>query len=75
MGLVNTHLTKVNNREEKIVNTNYLDGAPINLWNNTIYKLSGASHLVNIDAPAAFNDLTAKFAQEVFTTGGYEKQN
>ena len=55
-------------KDEKVVNTNYLDGAPVNLWNNTIYRIPGASHLVNIDAPEPFNKLLAKFAKNMFTT-------
>lgn len=45
-------------------------GAPINLWKKTVYKIPGASHFVNIDAPEAFNKLVAEFAKDMFTTGG-----
>ena len=54
--------------DEKLVNTHYLDDAPINLWNNTIYKIPLASHLLNIDAPEAFNELIAAYAKDTFTT-------
>lgn len=54
-------------KEEMIVNTDYLNEAPLNLWNKTIYKLPGASHLVNIDAPEVFNELVAGFATDMFT--------
>ena len=54
--------------DEKVVNTHYLDAAPIELWNKTIYKIPWASHLVNIDAPEAFNELIAAYAEELFTT-------
>jgi len=54
--------------DEKLVNTHYLDDAPINLWNNTIYKIPLASHLLNIDAPEAFNELIAAYAKDIFTT-------
>lgn len=54
-------------KDEKVVNTHYLDGVPINVWNNKIYKIPGASHLVNIDAPQAFNKLVAEFAKDIFT--------
>jgi pimeloyl-ACP methyl ester carboxylesterase len=53
-------------KDEKVVNTEYLNNAPINLWNQTIYTIPGASHLVNIDAPEPFNQLLAAFAKEVF---------
>ncbi|MBC7509268.1 MAG: alpha/beta hydrolase [Ferruginibacter sp.] len=52
--------------EEKIINTGYLKDAPINLWNKTIYTIPSAGHFVNIDAPAAFNELLAGFALDMF---------
>ncbi|KAA9037652.1 alpha/beta hydrolase [Ginsengibacter hankyongi] len=54
-------------KDEKVVNNHYLDEAPINVWHNTIYRIAGASHLVNIDAPEAFNKITAEFAKDIFT--------
>jgi len=54
--------------DEKLVNIHYLNDAPINLWNNTIYKIPLASHLVNIDAPEAFNELIAAYAKDIVTT-------
>lgn len=54
-------------KEEMVVNSDYLNEAPLNLWNKTIYKIPGASHLVNIDAPEAFNELLAAFAKDLFT--------
>jgi pimeloyl-ACP methyl ester carboxylesterase len=62
-------------KAEKVVNTNYLNAAPINLWNQTIYEIPGASHLVNIDAPDAFNEVLAAFAKDMFTTNAHEKQS
>lgn len=53
-------------REEKVVNTNYLDGASINLWNKTIYKIPGASHLVQIDQADGFNSILHEFANDIF---------
>jgi len=55
-------------KDEQVVNTHYLDAAPINLWNKTIYKIPWASHLVNIDAPENFNELIAAYAKDIFTT-------
>ena len=55
-------------KDEKLVNVDYLNDAPINLWNKTIYRIPGASHLVNIDAPDAFNKILAAFAKDRFTT-------
>ena len=52
-----------------VVNIDHLNDALINLWNKTIYKIPGAGHLVNIDAPKAFNELLAAFAKDLFITG------
>ena len=62
----NTPLLLVFGKEELVVYTDYLDDAMLPLWNNTIYKMEGASHLVNIDQPVAFNELLSEFAQAVF---------
>lgn len=53
-------------KDEKIIDCNYLDNAGLPLWNDTIYKLEGASHLVNIDQPMLFNQLMAAFAEDMF---------
>jgi len=55
-------------KDEKIVEPGYLDTAPINLWKNSVFKIEGAGHLVNIDQPEAFNELLKNFADEVFET-------
>ncbi len=54
-------------REEKIVDTAYLDHAKLPLWNNEIVLVPGASHLVNIDQPEAVNALIESYATEVFS--------
>lgn len=51
--------------EEKIVYPDYLDDAKLPAWNETIYKIGGASHLVNIDQPDEFNKLLYSFAKAV----------
>lgn len=66
---INIPVCVVFGKGEKVVNTDYLDNAPINLWNREIYKIPGASHLVNIDAAESFNELLAKFSKAIFTTG------
>jgi len=66
---INVPVCIVFGKDEKVVNTDYLDNAPLNLWNKTIYKIPGASHLVNIDTPEPFNELMASFAKDVFTAG------
>jgi pimeloyl-ACP methyl ester carboxylesterase len=53
-------------KDEKVVDPDYLDTAPLPLWQNNIFKIEGASHLVNIDQPQAFNNLLRKFAEDVF---------
>lgn len=55
--------------DEKVVNTEYLNNSPFKIWNGIIYKIPGASHLVNIDAPVAFNELLSQFAEDIFTEG------
>ena len=62
----NIPLLLIFGKDEQVVHTDYLDDAMLPLWNNTIYKLEGASHLVNIDQPALFNDLLQQFAAAVF---------
>lgn len=53
-------------KEERVVDCDYLDDAGLSLWNKTIYKIDGASHLVNIDQPEKLNQLIKKFAEEIF---------
>ncbi len=52
--------------DEKIINIGYLKDAPINLWNKSIYTIPSAGHIVNMDAPVAFNELLVGFALEIF---------
>jgi len=54
---------------EKICNIHYLDNAGLNLWQNQVFKLSGAGHFVNIDLPERTNQLLADFAGEIFRPG------
>jgi pimeloyl-ACP methyl ester carboxylesterase len=51
-------------KDETMLNTNYLEGAPFLVWENTFFKLPGASHFVNLDQPAAFNELVASYIKE-----------
>lgn len=53
-------------KDEKVIDPDYLDKAPLNLWQNRIFKIDGASHLVNIDQPQAFNNLLKEFAEDAF---------
>jgi pimeloyl-ACP methyl ester carboxylesterase len=53
-------------KDELVVNCDYLDSAELPLWNNKIYKIEGASHLVNIDQPFEFNKLVNEFAKAIF---------
>ncbi len=53
-------------KDEMVIDPDYLDTAPLNLWQNRIFKIDGASHLVNIDQPEAFNKLLREFAGDVF---------
>lgn len=53
-------------KDELVIDCNYLDKALLPLWNKTIYKIEGASHLVNIDQPVKFNKLLKEFANDIF---------
>jgi len=53
-------------KDEKIIEPDYLDNVVLPLWNNQIYKIEGASHLVNLDEPEAFNTLLNEFAAAIF---------
>ena len=52
--------------DEQIVDPDYLDKAILNIWNDHIIKIPGASHLVNVDQPDAFNTVMADYAEEMF---------
>lgn len=65
---INCPVCLVFGKDDKIVNTDYLNAVPFNIWNNQIYKVDGASHLVNIDAPVEFNKLLFAFAKDIFNS-------
>ncbi len=50
--------------DERVVDPDYLNGAFDKLWNNTIYKIPGASHLVNVDQSVVFNRLLAAYMNQ-----------
>lgn len=50
--------------DEKVVNPDYLDNAFDNLWGYQIFKIQGASHLVNVDQSVAFSQLLAAYARQ-----------
>jgi pimeloyl-ACP methyl ester carboxylesterase len=53
--------------EEKLLNVDYLKGADLPIWRNTIFKIPAAGHFVNIDQPKKFNDLLFEYSKLVFT--------
>jgi pimeloyl-ACP methyl ester carboxylesterase len=61
-----TPLLTLFGKEDHIINPDYLDGAPLQLWKNIIHKIPNASHLVHIDQPELFNDLISNYTQECF---------
>ena len=63
---VNNPILMIFGEEEQIINPDYLDDAPFNLWNNTIYKIPNAGHLVHLDQPDAFNKLISEYAADIF---------
>lgn len=52
-------------KDERVVKTDYLDDVELPLWRSEIFKIPGASHLVNIDQPEAFNKLLAEFSEDI----------
>jgi pimeloyl-ACP methyl ester carboxylesterase len=66
VGSVNKPVLMIFGKDEQIINPDYLDDIPLNLWNQKIYKIPGASHLVNSDQPEAFNKLLAAYAADIF---------
>lgn len=54
-------------QEERAIDPNYLDNAHLTKWNNKIYKVPQAGHLVSLEQPKAFNDLLRAYAEERFT--------
>lgn len=56
-------------KDDVVVDCDYLDNEQLPLWSKTIYKIEGASHFVNMDAPEAFNKIVAEFAKDEFTKG------
>lgn len=53
-------------KDELVVAPDYLDDASLSLWQDSIFKLPGASHLVHIDQPDVFNKLLADYAKDMF---------
>jgi pimeloyl-ACP methyl ester carboxylesterase len=53
-------------KDEQVIDCNYLEDASLPLWNKTIYKIDGASHLVNIDQPQEFNQLIKSYSEDIF---------
>jgi pimeloyl-ACP methyl ester carboxylesterase len=52
--------------DEKVLDQNYLDGVDVPKWKDQVFKIPGASHLVNVDKPETFNTLLAEFAKDCF---------
>jgi len=53
-------------KDEKVIENSYLDEVLLPLWGEQIFKIPGASHLVHIDQPEAFNKLVKDFAEDCF---------
>lgn len=51
---------------DQLVNNDYLDDAPISLWNKTVYKVPGASHWPYLDKPEETNKIIADYTAEIF---------
>jgi pimeloyl-ACP methyl ester carboxylesterase len=53
---------------DNLLQINYLDTAPFPIWRDTIYKLPGAGHYLQLDQSEAFNQLLAEYMEERFTS-------
>lgn len=53
-------------KTDRLVNIDYLDESPFSIWTNSVYKLPGAGHWVNIDDAAKVNQLISDYADEMF---------
>ena len=51
--------------DERVVDIHYLDNVDMPKWGGVVHVLENAGHLVNNDAPEAFNVLLAAFIKEV----------
>lgn len=51
---------------ERIVNPDYLDHPPFELWGQKVFKLAQASHLIHQDQPAAFNSILRGYVDDRF---------
>lgn len=58
-------------KEDLAINPDYLDEADLPKWNQKIYKIPEAGHLVSLEQPRAFNDLLLAYAEERFTGSLY----
>lgn len=52
-------------KDEQIVNPDYLDEAPFVFWNDGVFKIPGANHLVHSDQPDVFNQLLGAYANDI----------
>jgi pimeloyl-ACP methyl ester carboxylesterase len=53
--------------DEKLLNPDYLKGADLPIWRNTIFKIPSSGHFVNIDQPQTLNDLLFQYSDQIFT--------
>ena len=53
--------------DEKFLNADYLKGADLPMWRNTIFKIPNSGHFVNIDQPQALNHLLFQYSDQIFT--------
>lgn len=58
-------------KDEKAVNADYLNNVDLNVWNDRIVLIKGASHLVHIDRSPAFNEVFSSYVGDVFTKAGF----
>lgn len=52
-------------KDDKFLNTDYLDAAPLNVMNSTIHKIPNSGHYVNMEQPKIVNQLLAEYFDTV----------
>lgn len=60
--------------EEHIINQDYLDAPPFELWEEKVFKIPKASYLVHQDQPKAVSALLLKYVRDQFKLAYSVKQ-
>jgi pimeloyl-ACP methyl ester carboxylesterase len=61
--------------EDTILDKDYLDDYPMQLFNESIYKLPGAGHFVQTDKPGSCNEILYNYVNDRFTISRLSEHN